>query len=81
MNYLLQMREFLQYVAERKYDARYIYRLEDKNNMLESLRLEAEGVSRCSGKTIYGVFLSCENIVHILNDEVKDVFRHISSSH
>ena len=31
MSYLLQMREFLQDVAERNYDARYIYRLEDKS--------------------------------------------------
>ena len=30
MSYLIQMRGFLQYVAERNYDARYIYHLEDK---------------------------------------------------
>ena len=31
MSYLLQMREFLQYVAERNYDARCNYRLEGKS--------------------------------------------------
>ena len=31
MSCLLKMRKFLQYVAERNYDARYIYRLEDKS--------------------------------------------------
>ena len=83
MSYLLQMREFLQYEAERNYDARCTYRLEDKSynwrHMLESLRFEAERASRCSGERPFTeIFLSSESIVHILNDEVEDVFRHIA---
>ena len=49
------------------------------DNVLEGLRLEAERASRCSGvRPITEVFLSCESIVHILYDEVEDVFRHIA---
>ena len=49
------------------------------DNMLESLGLEAERASRCSGERPFTeIFLSSESIVHILNDEVEDVFRHIA---
>ena len=49
------------------------------DNMLESLRLEAERASRCSGERPFTeIFLSSESIVHILNDEVEDVFRHFA---
>ena len=49
------------------------------DNVLESLRLEAERASRCCGQRRFTkVFLSCESIVHILHDEVEDVFRHIA---
>ena len=51
------------------------------DNMLESLRLEAERASRCSGeRPCTEIFLSTQSIVHILNDEVEDVFRHIAMS-
>ena len=49
------------------------------DNVLESLRLEAERESRCSGERPFtDIFLSSESIVDILNDEVEDVFRHIA---
>ena len=49
------------------------------DNVLESLRLEAERASRCSVERPFTeIFLSCESIVHVLHDEVEDVFRHIA---
>ena len=48
------------------------------DNMLESLRLEAERASRCGERPFTDIFLSSESIVQILNDEVEDVFRHIA---
>ena len=45
--------------------------------MLEILRLEAERASRCSGERRFAeLFLSCENIIRILHDEVENIFRH-----
>ena len=50
-----------------------------RDNVLESLRLEAERSSRCSGEIPFApIFLSCESIVHMLYDEVEDVIRHIA---
>jgi len=47
--------------------------------VFEDLRLEAERASRCSGEKPFSeIFLRCESIVHILYDEVEDVFRHIA---
>ena len=52
-----------------------------RDNALQSLRLEAERVRRCSGERPFAhIFLSCESIVHILYDEVENVFRHIAMS-
>ena len=48
MSYLLQMREFLQYVAERNYDARYIYSLEDKSYNWRQHAGESQNGSRKS---------------------------------
>ena len=46
--------------------------------MLESLRLEAERACRYSGETPFAeTFLSSKSIVDILDDKIKDVFRHI----
>ena len=46
-------------------------RVTTADNVLESLRLEAERSSRCSGdKPFTEIFLSCDSIVHILYDEV-----------
>ena len=54
-------------------------RITTGDNMLESLRLEAERASRCSGERPFKeIFLSSESIVHIINEEVEDVFRHIA---
>ena len=48
------------------------------NNVLESLRLEAERACRYSGERPFAeIFLSSKSIVDILDDKIKDVFRHI----
>ena len=48
------------------------------NNVLESLKLEAERACRYSGERPFAeIFLSGKSIVDILDDKIKDVFRHI----
>ena len=48
------------------------------NIVLESLRLEIEKACRCSGERPFAkIFLSSKSIVDILDDKIKDVFRHI----
>ena len=49
--------------------------------MLESLRLEAERACRCSGERPFAeIFLSSESIVDILDDKIRDIFRHIMTN-
>ena len=49
------------------------------DNVLESFRLEAERACSCGRERPFTeIFLSCKSIVHILYDEVEDVFRHIA---
>ena len=46
------------------------------NNVLESLRLEAERACRCRGERPFAeIFLSSRSIVDILDDKIEDVFR------
>ena len=48
------------------------------NNVLESLRLEAEKSCIYSGERPFAeILLSSKNIVDVLDDKIKDVFRHI----
>ena len=48
------------------------------NNVLESLRLEAERACRCSGEKLFAeMFLSSKSTVDILDDKIGYVFRHI----
>ena len=52
------------------------------NNVLESLRLEAERACRCSGERPFAeIFLGSKSIVNILDDRIKDVLRHIMMNH
>ena len=74
------MRGFWQYEVKRNYDARYIYHLGDRicNYVLERLRLEAERACKYSGERPFAeIFLSSKSIVDILDDKIKDVFRHM----
>ena len=47
-------------------------------NVLESYRLEAEGACRCRGDRPFAeIPFSNESVIKVLDDEVKNVFRHI----
>ena len=49
-----------------------------RNYVLERLRLVAERTCRYSGERPFAeIFLSSKSIVDILDDKIKDVFRHI----
>ena len=49
-----------------------------RNYVLERLRLEAERACRYSGERPFAeTFLGSKSIVNILDDKIKDVFRHI----
>ena len=49
------------------------------DSVLESLRLEAERACRFGGERPFTeTFLSCKSFVHILYDEVEDIFKHIA---
>jgi len=80
MNYLIQMRGLLQFVVTLNYDARYILKIGFATwiNMLESLGLETEWESRCSGERQFSeIFLNCEGIFAILDDKIKDFLRYV----
>ena len=48
------------------------------NNVLESLKLEAGRACRYSGERPFAeIFLSSKSIVDILDDKIKNVFKHI----
>ena len=48
-----------------------------RNHVLERLRLEAERACRYSGERPFAeISLSSKSIVDILDDKIKDVFRH-----
>ena len=52
--------------------------LATRNYVLERLGLEAERACRYSGERPFAeIFLSSNSIVDILDDKIKDVFRHI----
>ena len=63
---------------ELSYDAKYTYRVNDRYNVLESFRLEAEGTCRCRGeRQLAEILFTRESVLQVIDGEVRNIGRHI----